>query len=38
MSIFTVNFVETKSKEPDVHIAKLQFIEQYLNLNDESII
>ncbi|NBC82788.1 MAG: hypothetical protein GVY19_05345 [Bacteroidetes bacterium] len=38
MSNFIVNFVETKIKEMDVQAVKLQFIEQYLKVNDESII
>lgn len=38
MSNFIVNFVETKSKEMDVQAVKLQFIEQYLKVDDESII
>lgn len=38
MSNFIVNFVETKSKKMDVQAIKLQFIEQYLKVEDESII
>lgn len=33
-----VKFVETKSKNMDVQAVKLQFIEQYLKVDDESII
>jgi predicted transcriptional regulator len=38
MSSFIVNFVETKLKDMDVQAAKLRFIEQYLKVDDESII
>jgi len=38
MHNFIVNFVRTKIKKMDIQTEKLRFIEQYLKINDETII